>query len=108
MEYNKHTIWDANLPPSADDFAEEFMGCQLTSLVDFFSGYDQVLLDVKSRDLTAFHMPLGLLWQMTLPQCYEYFVPEDSDSLAESPDSTLSIKEALCTLDSRQSLLITM
>src|SRR5436190_4256019 len=40
--------------------------------------------------------------------CYEYFVPEDSDSLAESPDSTLSIKEALCTLDSRQSLLITM
>src|SRR5438045_1350928 len=40
-----------------------------------------------------------------LKDCYDYFVPEDSDSLAESPDSTLSIKEALCTLHSRQSLL---
>src|SRR5438045_4073402 len=68
MEYSKHTIWDVNLPPSADDFAEEFMGCQLTSLFDLFSGYYQVLLDVKSSDLTAFHMPLGLLQQMTLPQ----------------------------------------
>src|SRR5436190_21431643 len=68
MEYNKHTIRDANLPPLADDFAEEFAGCQLTSLIDFFSGYDQVPLDVKSRDLTAFHTPLGLLRQTTLPQ----------------------------------------
>src|SRR5204862_620610 len=68
MEYNKHTIQDANLPPSADDFAEEFMGCQLNSLFNFFSGYDQFLLDVKSRDLTTYHTPLGLLQQTTLPQ----------------------------------------
>ena len=40
MEYNKHTIQDANLPLSADDFVEEFASCQLTSLIDFFSGYD--------------------------------------------------------------------
>jgi hypothetical protein len=54
MEINKHTIRDANLPPSVDEFSEEFAGCHMASLIDFFSGYDQVELDVKSRDLTAF------------------------------------------------------
>ena len=68
MEYNKYTIRDANLPPSVDEFSEEFAGCKLTSLIDFFSGYDQVPLDERSRDLTAFHTPLGLLRQTTLPQ----------------------------------------
>jgi hypothetical protein len=68
MEYNKHTVRDANLPPSVDEFSEEFAGCQLASLIDFFSGYDQVPLDEKSRDITAFHTPLGLLRQTTLPQ----------------------------------------
>jgi Reverse transcriptase (RNA-dependent DNA polymerase) len=68
MEYNKCTIRDANLPPSVDEFSEEFAGCKLTSLIDFFSGYDQVPLNERSRDLTAFHTPLRLLRQTTLPQ----------------------------------------
>jgi len=68
MEINRRTIRDANLPPSVDDFSEEFAGCKVASLIDFFSGYDQVELDVKSRDLTAFQTPLGLLRQTTLPQ----------------------------------------
>ena len=37
------------------------------SLLDFFSGYDQVSLDVRSRDITAFSTPLGLVRQCTLP-----------------------------------------
>jgi hypothetical protein len=40
----------------------------VASLIDFFSGYDQVELDKKSRDLTAFQTPLGLLRQTTLLQ----------------------------------------
>ena len=68
VEMNKHMIRDANLPPSADEFAEEFMGCKVASLVNFFSGYDQVELDIRSRDLTAFMTPLGLLRQTTLLQ----------------------------------------
>jgi hypothetical protein len=36
--------------------------------MDFFSGYDQVELDVRSRDITAFATPLGLVRQCTLPQ----------------------------------------
>jgi hypothetical protein len=68
QKYNQHTIRDANLPPDTDGFSEDFAGCEIASLVDVFSGYDQVELDEKSRDLTAFDTPLGLLRQTTLPQ----------------------------------------
>ena len=68
MNINQVTIRDANMPPAVDEFAEEFAGMTITSLIDFFSGYDQIALDEKSRDLTAFMTPLGLLRQTTLPQ----------------------------------------
>jgi len=67
MNINRVTIRDANLPPCADEFSEEFAGCKVMSLVDFFSGYDQLELDVESRNLTAFATPLGLLRQTTVP-----------------------------------------
>lgn len=66
--YNKHTIRDALQPPGADEFAEDFALCQMVSLLDFFSGYDQVQLDESSRDLTTFSTSLGLLRMCTLPQ----------------------------------------
>lgn len=56
------------MPLSADEFSENFAGYQIVSLVDFFSGYDQVELDVRSRDMTVFITLLGLLRQTTLPQ----------------------------------------
>jgi hypothetical protein len=65
---NAVTRRDANLPPSVDEFANEFAGCHIASLVDLYSGYDQMLLHPKSRDLTAFFTPLGLLRCTTLPQ----------------------------------------
>lgn len=68
IDMNRHTIRDANLPPSVDEFSEEFAGCKVASLIDFFSGYDQIELDIQSRDLTAFQTPLGLLRMTTLPQ----------------------------------------
>ena len=46
----------------------EFAGCHCASLIDFFSGYDQLTLDPRSRDLTAFMTPLGLLRMTTPPQ----------------------------------------
>ncbi len=48
VEPNRVTIQDANLPASADEFSEEFAGCIISSLIDFFSGYDQVELDEES------------------------------------------------------------
>ncbi len=38
VELNRVTIRDANLPSSADEFSEEFAGCTISSLIDFFSG----------------------------------------------------------------------
>ena len=62
------TIRDANFPPAVDEFSEEFAGMQMTSLIDFFSNYNQIELDSRCRNLTASMTPLGLLRQSTLPQ----------------------------------------
>ena len=48
VELNRITIRDANLPPSADQFSEEFAGSTLSSLIDFFSDYNQVELNKES------------------------------------------------------------
>ncbi|EFQ93275.1 hypothetical protein PTT_09396 [Pyrenophora teres f. teres 0-1] len=37
---NGVTIQDANPPPNPDEFSEEFAGCAIMSLIDFFLGYD--------------------------------------------------------------------
>jgi RNase H-like domain found in reverse transcriptase/Integrase zinc binding domain len=68
MEINRHTIKDANLPPSADDFAEEFAGLATASYLDWFSGYDQMCLAERSRDMTAIMTPIGLLRHTTILQ----------------------------------------
>ncbi|KAK1916453.1 hypothetical protein P3342_004272 [Pyrenophora teres f. teres] len=67
IKINGVTIRDANPPPNPDEFSEEFAGCAIMSLMDFFSGYDQVELHKNSRDITAFSTPLGLVRQCTLP-----------------------------------------
>jgi hypothetical protein len=63
---NRVTIKNTNMPPSADEFAEEFSEYAIISLINFFSKYDQVELDPLSRDITAFMTPLGLLRMTTL------------------------------------------
>ena len=40
MKMNGVTIRDANLPPSVNEFSEEFAGMAIASLIDFFSEYD--------------------------------------------------------------------
>ncbi|KAJ2891752.1 pol protein [Zalerion maritima] len=65
---NSVTTRDAFVPPVADEFAEDVACCQLISLLDFYSGYDQVVLDPESRDLTTFATFAGLFRMTTLPQ----------------------------------------
>jgi hypothetical protein len=55
------TIQDTNLPSSIDEFSEEFVGYIIASLIDFFLGYNQIILDIKSQDLIVFMIPLRLL-----------------------------------------------
>jgi hypothetical protein len=66
MEMNRVTIKNANISPSADEFTEEFSGYAIISLINFFFRYDQIELDLSSRDMIAFMTPLRLLKMTTL------------------------------------------
>ena len=67
---NAVSIRDASLPLGADESSERVVGYPLISLVDLYWGYDQCMLAPESRDITAFHTPLGLMRMTTLPQGY--------------------------------------
>ena len=56
------------MPPDADEFMEEFSGMAVASLIDLFSGYGQITLDERDRDITVIHTPLRFLHQTTLLQ----------------------------------------
>jgi hypothetical protein len=67
-KYNGITIRDANAPRGAEAFSEGFSMCQVLTIIDLLSGYDQVPLAETSRDMTTIATPLGLLRMCTLPQ----------------------------------------
>jgi len=58
---NKVTIRDVNIPLNIDEFSEEFVGYIVVSLLDFFSRYNQALLNMKSKDITAFQTLLSFV-----------------------------------------------
>jgi hypothetical protein len=65
---NAVTLQDANLAPTADKFSERYARCKILSLMDLFSGYDYIVLDVDSRDITAFQTPTRLIQSCTMVQ----------------------------------------
>jgi hypothetical protein len=52
---------DANLLLLVNKFADEFASYYIASLVNLYSSYNQILLHLKSRDLTVFFTLLRLL-----------------------------------------------
>ena len=64
---NKVTIRDAGLLPIVDDFVEGFAGHQCYTVFDLFWGFDARKIHPRSRGLTAFMTPLGLLQITSLP-----------------------------------------
>ena len=56
------------MPLLVNKFLEEFARCQCASLINFFSKYNQLTLNVKSKDITAFITPFSLLKMTTLLQ----------------------------------------
>src|SRR5215470_9244684 len=64
---NAVTIKDSGLPPIVEDFVEPFAGHQCYTVLDLFWGFDGRKIDPKSRDLTSFITPLGLLRITSLP-----------------------------------------
>ena len=65
---NSETIRDAGLPPNVDEFSERFAGQAISSLMDFFAGYEQVPLAIESRDITAIEIEQGLMRFTVLQQ----------------------------------------
>ncbi len=65
---NKVTIQDSGMPPSVDEFSEDFAGYPIVTSVDYYSGYYQIPLDMDSRDYTAFLSDLGLVRMTRFPQ----------------------------------------
>ena len=68
QHYNVVTICDGFIPPSCDEFVEDFAGMVLATLVDLFSGYDNFGLAEESRDITAFNTSIGSFQHMMLVQ----------------------------------------
>ena len=65
MEINRVIIKDGNLPSVINEFSEEFGNYIITSLINFFSGYNQIKFNEKSKNLTSFYTPIEL-YRMTI------------------------------------------
>ena len=57
-------------------FSEKFAGCFIASLIDWFSGYNQVILDIANYDFTTIQIFLGLIRMTTLFQGATNFVAQ--------------------------------
>ena len=58
---NSETVRDAGLPPNVVEFNSRFDGQVISSLMDFFEGYEQVPLAVVSRDIIVIETEQGLM-----------------------------------------------
>jgi hypothetical protein len=67
---NAVTIRDSALIPMVEQYAESFGGRGCYAMFDLFVGFDQRVLDIKSRDLTTFQTPLGTFRMTSIPMGY--------------------------------------
>jgi hypothetical protein len=67
QKLNGVTIRDTGVPPILDEFVEAYAGRSVYSVLDMFCGFYARTLDPKSRDMTAFQTPLGVLRITSLP-----------------------------------------
>ncbi|GBG78408.1 hypothetical protein CBR_g26436 [Chara braunii] len=76
QKLNAVTIRDAGSLPQADLLAESHVGRSIYSLIDLYSGYDQLPLDVRDRPYTAMHTPVGQLQMQVTPMGFTNAVAE--------------------------------
>ena len=48
------------MPPDTDEFMEEFSRMAVASLINLFSGYNQITLDKRDRDIIVIYTFLRL------------------------------------------------
>ncbi|GBG90481.1 hypothetical protein CBR_g50827 [Chara braunii] len=65
---NAVTVHDAGGLPNADALSESCAGRPIISLIDLYSGYDQIPVYPPDRPVTAMHTPRGLIHMNVAPQ----------------------------------------
>ena len=68
MKMNEVIIKNANLSPNLNKFIENFTEMSISLLVDYFSGYNNFLSHVKSRNMIVIIILLDFLRQTILLQ----------------------------------------
>jgi len=66
MSMNKVIISNVNLSSNCEDFVKDFADMTMSLLLDFYTDYDQMKLNKKSRNMTAFQTFLKLLRMTTI------------------------------------------
>ena len=67
QKLNGVTIRETGVPPILDEFVEAYAGRSVYSVLDMYWGFYARILDPRSRDMTAFQTPLGVLRITSLP-----------------------------------------
>jgi len=67
QKLNGVTIRETGVPPILDEFVEAYAGRSIYTVLDMYWGFYARTLDPKSRDMTAFQTPLGVLRITSLP-----------------------------------------
>ena len=68
IQINEVTIKNANLSPNLDKFAENFTEISISSLMNYFSKYDNFLNYAEFKNMTTIVTLLSFLRQTTLLQ----------------------------------------
>ena len=82
QQLNKVTIRDSAVPPISESFVEGFAGRSVYTVLDMYWGFHARMLDVESRDLTAFQTPLGAFRLTSLPMGYANAPAEFQDCMS--------------------------
>jgi len=70
QKLNSITIRDSAVPPILEEFVEAYAGRSVYTVLDMFWGFHARVLDVNSRDMTAFQTPIGSFRLTSLPMGY--------------------------------------
>ena len=70
QKLNSVTIRDSAVPPILEEFVEAYAGRSVYTVLDMFWGFHARVLDVDSRDMTAFQTPIGAFRLTSLPMGY--------------------------------------
>ena len=70
QKLNGVSIRDSGVPPILEEFVEAYAGRSVYTVLDMYWGFHARMLDVDSRDMTAFQTPLGVMQIVSLPMGY--------------------------------------